>query len=349
MKPSNSFEQDNGPALAEIERLIEEERYSEVIARLGIYCNCDAPNLELTLYHLFALLKVDSFAAHEQQIEQFITAENLSNKEREILRRVIILGFDEAKKENQHDRAMVYQRLARRLVLGQPLAEVWLSRQPHYPTTEVQPESVAGLEKPIRQKSSEYFLAGWNKREVASLLSVLVIVICIVLVGIETYDHVDVNRSTPVVIAQIPNPPDRALENLTPVPKLAPPTAPAEEDEVSRSIPHHEPKVLAKRKKEIGAGKQPDIKPVREQVTEGPLGQEPRVKEVQRRVKIRVALPLRQQPRFGANALETIERGSIVGVLDSHGDWLEVRTQADSRVGYIRKEFAVQLAGDRQR
>jgi hypothetical protein len=299
---SDTFEQDNKPALAEIERLIQEDRYSEVIARLGTYCNRDLSNLELTLHHLFALVKVDSFTAHEQQIEQFIIAENLSDKEKEILRRIIGVGHEEAERENRQDRAMVYQRLARCLVLGQPLAEVWHSREPRYTATETQETSLPGVEKPAGQKPSEpafvFFrdsrnLARQNRKQLASVLGVLAMI------------------SISIVLM--------------------------------RPIPSHEPQVLTEKTEEIGVIKQADLKLVPEAVPEDPVARELRVKEVQNRVKIRVDIPLREEPRFGATSVEMIEKGSIVGVLDSHGNWLKVRTEADSSVGYVRKEFAVEL------
>jgi hypothetical protein len=76
---------------------------------------------ELRLYHLFVVIKAEGVGAHEGQIEALRNLTGLTDGEREVIRQIFILGFEQAQKEGTKEKAWAYQRLARKLVLRQSL------------------------------------------------------------------------------------------------------------------------------------------------------------------------------------------------------------------------------------
>lgn len=63
----------------------------------------------------------------------------------------------------------------------------------------------------------------------------------------------------------------------------------------------------------------------------------------QKEFQIKYATSLRRDPNFSAPTLLTFTIGTKVTVLGRQGDWLEVRSRADSPAGFIRKEFVTPL------
>ena len=49
--------------------------------------------------------------------------------------------------------------------------------------------------------------------------------------------------------------------------------------------------------------------------------------------------PIRQEPRFGASVIEDIEPGTVISLLENNGDWFKIKTRFTGTVGYVRKEY----------
>ena len=58
-------------------------------------------------------------------------------------------------------------------------------------------------------------------------------------------------------------------------------------------------------------------------------------------VQIKYATLLRKEPNFSAPILSTFTIGTKVTVINRRSDWLEVRSQHEGPIGYIRKEFVI--------
>jgi hypothetical protein len=58
---------------------------------------------------------------YEEDIDQLRNLSNLNDSEKEIVRRLFVLGFKSARKEGREDQIRAYQQLLTRLQLNQPL------------------------------------------------------------------------------------------------------------------------------------------------------------------------------------------------------------------------------------
>jgi SH3 domain-containing protein len=59
--------------------------------------------------------------------------------------------------------------------------------------------------------------------------------------------------------------------------------------------------------------------------------------------RTRRVAPLRQEPLYGAPKTQDIDAGATIRVLETKGDWLNVKTGPSGAVGYVRKEYVVPL------
>ncbi|MGH7847951.1 MAG: SH3 domain-containing protein [Candidatus Binatia bacterium] len=329
--------------IAEIERLIQEKRYPEVLTALQSHPRREAPGIELRLYRLFASVKVHSCAGHEREINEFIKTEGLSGKQREILRQIFVLGFEEARKENREDKAWVYQRLARRLVLGEPLGQVGLSSEQPVPIETAPATSPERREEPVAKALGDSVLRRRGEGQMPRHVSLLLLAAVVVMtaVGVVTYESGEVSQSTPALPAPRQSQPAPVAENIALISEAGDPRVAAATEEKSPPVPQHEIKAARATKKTVA--KKARVIPQKKKVPERPAKppRRERVKESEGTVRIRAEVPLRGEPRFGAPGLEVIESGSIVHVLGTRGDWLEVRSQSGGVTGYVRREFAL--------
>jgi hypothetical protein len=332
-------------ALAEIEGLIQEDRYAEVLSTLQSRRETEPSDIGLRLYYLYASVKVHSFAGHEREIEEIAREGNLSDKQKEILRQIFILGFEEARNENREDKARVYQRLARRLVLGQSLGDFRLSREKSAQVEEAGGGAEPVLEspeEPVAALSSESVLSRSGNGQTGRRVSVLLLAALVVMtaIGVVTYESREVSQPMPVLPSPRQSQPDAVGEDIALISAGEPLSVPDETEEKSPPVPQPKVKVAGPAKK--SAAKETNVVPRGMQAPERPAEpQRERVKEIQGTVRIRSEVRLREEPRFGAPALATIESGSIAHVLDARGDWLEVRTESGAVTGYVRREFTL--------
>jgi Bacterial SH3 domain len=56
-------------------------------------------------------------------------------------------------------------------------------------------------------------------------------------------------------------------------------------------------------------------------------------------------LAIRDNPRYSANSVREVEEATPLSILESHGDWLKVRTAQGGVTGFIRKEYVSPING----
>jgi hypothetical protein len=71
-------------------------------------------------------------------------------------------------------------------------------------------------------------------------------------------------------------------------------------------------------------------------------------KEEPKIFQVKYPTALRKDPNFSSTSLSTITIGTKIAVINSRGDWLEVKTTDNRHSGYIRKEFAIPVDGTTQ-
>ncbi|HWP58491.1 MAG TPA: hypothetical protein VNL14_11425 [Candidatus Acidoferrales bacterium] len=341
MSASSTLEPGDRPRADEIERLIDQERYSEVIAALEPHRKRGDLSLELALYHLYASMKVDSFAAHEERIDSFVATRAFSEKEKEILRRVFVVGFEEAKRENRADRVRLCQRLARRLVLDQPLAEVWRS-QKRLPPGEGPKRAPGDSAAAVRDPRPEQRRLAERKPRIVRLAVCFLAAAGIALV----YPRAEKARgpSQPARLAAVEEGPEAFVEKARALSGERPHEA------GGRAEPFLERQAAppAKAAEAPAMRKERATKPAPAKLAEAAPAGGTMAKKARGLVRVRVPVPLRLEPRFGAAQSATLESGAIVTVVDQRGDWLEVRTDVGPGSGYVRREFTFPVTGEDQ-
>lgn len=115
-------------------------KYQEAISTLDAIIKSNPEKQEPRLLHLYATVKLYNVYGYEKQIEDLRSLSVLSEKEREIVREIFLLRADEAQKRGKTDEAREYQRLATRVILGQPLMETAPER-PELPPQPKPPEA----------------------------------------------------------------------------------------------------------------------------------------------------------------------------------------------------------------
>jgi len=105
------------------ERHFKNNNYKDAIAVLEPAVKNNAGNQEARLLHLLASVKQYNIYGYEKEIESLTSLSNLSEKERGLAREIFLTRFEEARKRGQEEEARRYQRLASRVILGQPLTE----------------------------------------------------------------------------------------------------------------------------------------------------------------------------------------------------------------------------------
>lgn len=106
---------------SEIERLLNEGKYNGAKALLTQRLDENPRERESRLYLPLVNATLRGPNQYEDEIDRLRTLLDLSNTEKEIVRRIFLLAFNAAEKEGREKQAWVYQRLLRRLLLNQPL------------------------------------------------------------------------------------------------------------------------------------------------------------------------------------------------------------------------------------
>ncbi len=104
-----------------IELLLQENKLIEALALLRQCTSEGLPERETYLYVLFARAHLHGPEPYEADIDALRSLGDLNDREREMVRRIFLYAFQVAEKVGQEEKKWAYQRLLRRLLLGQPL------------------------------------------------------------------------------------------------------------------------------------------------------------------------------------------------------------------------------------
>lgn len=105
----------------EIDRFCRTGDFQEALARAGNLLRENPLDRTARLYELLINVVLDGPAAHEAEVEQLRNYTDLSDAERKIIRKILVVCYDAAERAQDHGRMWSYQRLLRRLVLNQTL------------------------------------------------------------------------------------------------------------------------------------------------------------------------------------------------------------------------------------
>src|SRR5689334_16006432 len=108
-------------AFAKVDPLIREAKYEDAKSLLARDLEQDPTNRETQVYLLLVNVHENGPISFEDEIDRLRSYENLTERERDLIRQIFVLGFKSAEKDGREEQAMVYQRLLRRLLLNQSL------------------------------------------------------------------------------------------------------------------------------------------------------------------------------------------------------------------------------------
>ena len=107
--------------LTEIELLLSEGKYDVAKASLLQHLEQHPADRESSLYLLLVNATLTGPETYEAEIDRLRNLLDLNNTERDVVRRLFIIGFKAAEEAGREDQAWAYQRLLRRLLLDQEL------------------------------------------------------------------------------------------------------------------------------------------------------------------------------------------------------------------------------------
>lgn len=124
----------------EIDRYCRSGDFQEALARTGNLLRDDPLDRTARLYELLINVVLKGPANYEAEVEQLRSHSDLSEAERRIVRKILMVCYDAAEREQDHGRMWSYQRLLRRLVLNQTL-DIGLARDEHTGSIKMPDES----------------------------------------------------------------------------------------------------------------------------------------------------------------------------------------------------------------
>jgi Bacterial SH3 domain len=107
--------------LSEIEILLSEGKYDVAQTSLMRHLEEQPSDRESSLYLLLVNATLEGPETYEEEIDRLRDLLNLTTIERDVVRRLFIIGFKAAEEAGRQDQAWAYQRLLRRLLLDQEL------------------------------------------------------------------------------------------------------------------------------------------------------------------------------------------------------------------------------------
>ncbi|MGE5303075.1 MAG: SH3 domain-containing protein [Alphaproteobacteria bacterium] len=134
-----------------IELLIAENKFAKALALLS-QSDKQAPlEREISLYSLFLRVRLHGPEYHELEIDALRALSDLNDHEKTLVRRIFLYAFQIAEQAGEEEKRWAYQRLLRRLLLGQPLTQSIpiTSKPPRAERPVIMLEPAAIVSKPI--------------------------------------------------------------------------------------------------------------------------------------------------------------------------------------------------------
>lgn len=114
----------------EIDRHCRAGEFQKALARTANLLRDNPLDRTARLYELLINVVLDGPANYEAEVEQLRSHSDLSEAERRVVRKILMVCYDAAERQQDHGRMWSYQRLLRRLVLNQTL-DIGLPRDDH--------------------------------------------------------------------------------------------------------------------------------------------------------------------------------------------------------------------------
>ena len=106
-----------------IELLLAENKFAEALALLSQSAKQAPLEQEMSLYNLFLRVRLHGPEYHEREIDALRALTDLNDHEKTLVRRIFLYAFQIAEQVGEEEKKWAYQRLLRRLLLGQPLTQ----------------------------------------------------------------------------------------------------------------------------------------------------------------------------------------------------------------------------------
>ena len=104
-----------------IELLFQENKLIEALTLLRQCTSAGLPEREPYLYMLLGRTRLHGPERYEADIDALRSLSDLNDREKEMVRRIFLYAFQVAERAGQEEKKWAYQRLLRKLLLGQPL------------------------------------------------------------------------------------------------------------------------------------------------------------------------------------------------------------------------------------
>jgi len=359
----------------QIEFFLSKAKYEYAEALLFQLLNQDPSDRKSRLYLFLVNVTREGPVLYEEDIDQLRNLSNLDDSEKEIVRKLFVLGFKSAKKEGRKDQIWAYQELLTRLLPNQQLEPPIPRSSARTPPAHQEPTPklidrtldlarlkaislgwlVAVLEKTSSVSQTWLSRASRTilKLKVSQHKALAITAVALLMFPIAYF-------SLPQASTEMSRHANATLSQ----PMLANSVLPVDPVELSRQHDdvevrweqiHDSSKTDAKAidpvyitnlrldggqsKSTIQANpRRAGLKVAQAVETDGSKTQQLAGKPDQGiEYRTRRIAPLRQEPSYGAPKSEDIDTGATISVLETKGDWLKV--QAGSSVGYMRKEY----------
>ena len=106
-----------------IEMLLRENKFAEALALLHQSAARAPLEREISLYILLSKVRLHGPEYYERDIDALRALTDLNDHEKATIRRIFLYAFQIAEKAGEEEKKLAYQRLLRRLLLGQPLTQ----------------------------------------------------------------------------------------------------------------------------------------------------------------------------------------------------------------------------------
>jgi len=365
----------------QIEFLLNKAKYEYAEALLFQLLNQDPSDRESRLYLLLVNVTREGPVLYEEDIDQLRNLSNLDDSEKEIVRKLFVLGFKSAKKEGRKDQIWAYQQLLTRLLLNQPLEPPIPRGSARTPPPHQEPTpklidrtldlarlkaiSLGWLVAVLEKTSSVCQI--WFSRAAQTIwplklshtalaIAVTPLMIRIAYLSLpqaakETSGYANATLSHPMLANSVlAVDPVELSRQHNDVEVRWEQTLDSSKTEAKAMLPVYitNPRLdEGKSKSTIQANpRRPGLKVAQAVETDGSKTPKLAAKPDQGiEYRTRRIVPLRQEPRYGSPKSQDIDTGATISVLETKGDWLKV--QAGPSVGYVRKEYIAPLTTSR--
>jgi Bacterial SH3 domain len=352
---------------SQIEFCLKEAKYEYAEALLFELLNQNPSDRESKLYLLLVNVTREGPVLYEEDIDQLRNLSNLNDREKEIVRRLFVLGFKSAKKEGREDQILAYQQLLTRLQLNQPLELPILRSSARTPPARQEP-ALKLIDRTLDLARLKAISLGWLVALLEKTSSVCQIWLSR---ASQTIWKLKVSRHTALAIAavallMIPMAYFLLRQAATETPGYA---------KATRFVPSEmHPETIVRREQTLDSSKTEAKAMLPVYITNLRLDERKSKSTIQanpRTAGLKVAqavetdgsrtqkfagkpdqgieyrtrrvVPLRQEPRYGSPKTQDIDAGATISVLETKGDWLKVETGPSGTVGYMRKEYVAPL------